>query len=167
MYVHVSRLRARTIKAHKCASLSAGVYVRVLGQPHAQEHARTHTCTCIRYERMETLHIWDPCAVGPQAFRSASAFNANIGAWNVLRVANCQDAFYSVGLADCIKRGVYDNWGSLVRTAYPTWSSMSAVCATPTPSSAAPLTATPRYCERACVRVRVCVYPSMRTVLAD
>ncbi len=26
----------------------------------AQMHARTHTCTCIRYERMETLHICDP-----------------------------------------------------------------------------------------------------------
>jgi hypothetical protein len=31
---------------------------------------------------METLHIWDPSVVGSQAFQSASAFNANIGAWN-------------------------------------------------------------------------------------
>jgi hypothetical protein len=61
------------------------VYVRVLGQPHAQEHARTHTCTRIRYERMETLHIWDPTVVGSQAFHHASAFNADIGAWNTAR----------------------------------------------------------------------------------
>jgi surface protein len=62
------------------------VYVRVFGEPHAQEHARTHTCICIRYERMETLHIWDTSVVGSQAFQSASAFNANIGAWNTAAV---------------------------------------------------------------------------------
>ena len=62
------------------------MYVRGFGQPHAQEHAHTHTCSCVRHERMETLHIWDPCAVGPQAFQSASAFNANIGAWNTASV---------------------------------------------------------------------------------
>ena len=62
------------------------MYVRVFGQPHAQGHARTHTCTRIRYERMETLRIWDPCVVGSQAFNGASAFNANIGAWNTAAV---------------------------------------------------------------------------------
>jgi hypothetical protein len=81
----VMRVRARTLYAHTCASMSAGVYVRGFGQPHAQELARTHTCTCIRYERMETLHMCDPCVVGSQAFESASAFNANIGAWNTAR----------------------------------------------------------------------------------
>ncbi len=64
------------------------MYVRGFGQPHAQEHAHTHTCSCVRHERMETLHIWDPCAVGPQAFQSASAFNANIGAWNTASVTS-------------------------------------------------------------------------------
>jgi hypothetical protein len=34
---------------------------------------------------MEMIHIWDPCAVGSQAFKGASAFNANIGAWNTAR----------------------------------------------------------------------------------
>ena len=52
---------------------------------HAPQSTDRHTCTCIRYERMETFHICDPCAVGPQAFQSASAFNANIGAWNTAR----------------------------------------------------------------------------------
>ena len=61
------------------------VYVRVFGEPPTPKHGQTHTCTCIRYEQMEALHIWDPCAVGPQAFQSASAFNANIGAWNTAR----------------------------------------------------------------------------------
>jgi hypothetical protein len=63
------------------------VYVRGFGQPqpHAQEHAHTHTCTCIRYERIETIHRW-PDVVGSQAFNGASAFNANIGAWNTASV---------------------------------------------------------------------------------
>jgi hypothetical protein len=47
-------------------------------------------------------------------------------------------AFDGVGMADCIKRGVYNAWGVTLRTAYPTWSSLSPVCATPAP-------ATPRY----------------------
>jgi surface protein len=64
------------------------VYVRVFGQPHAQGRARPHTCSCIRYERMETLHVWDPSVVGSQAFTSASAFNANIGAWNTASVTS-------------------------------------------------------------------------------
>jgi hypothetical protein len=81
---------------------------------------------------------------GSQAFGAAPAFNANIGAWNVLRVTTYASAFDSVGFADCIKRSVYDNWGSTLRTAYPTWSSLSAVCATPAPSTT-PSTATPRY----------------------
>jgi hypothetical protein len=41
-----------------------------------------HTCTCIGYERMETIHRCGPNVVGLQAFESASAFSANIGAWN-------------------------------------------------------------------------------------
>jgi hypothetical protein len=54
-------------------------------------------------------------------------------------------AFDSVGMADCIKRGMYDAWGVTLRTAYPTWSALSSVCATPAPT-ATPSTATPRYC---------------------
>jgi hypothetical protein len=50
--------------------------------------ARTHTCSCIRYERMETLHVRESCVVGSQAFTSAAAFNANIGAWNTARVVD-------------------------------------------------------------------------------
>jgi hypothetical protein len=69
----------------------------------------------------------DRVRLGSQAFNTASAFNANIASWNVLRVTEYSSSFGSVGLADCIKRGVYDNWGSTLRTAYPTWSSLS-VC---------------------------------------
>ncbi len=78
--------------------------------------------------------------LGAQAFYSAAAFSANIASWNVLRVITYTSGFDSVGLADCIKRGVHENWGSTLRNAYPTWGSLSSVCATPTPS-----TATPRY----------------------
>ncbi len=87
---------------------------------------------------------------GSQVFSSSSAFNANIALWNVLRVTTYSSAFTGVGLADCIKRGVYDNWGSTFQTAaasaYPTWSSL---CAPPTP--------TPRYsCPSCCARVSAC-----------
>jgi hypothetical protein len=68
-------------------------------------------------------------AVGTQAFSQATAFNANIASWNVLRVTTFSSAFDGVGLADCIKRGVYANWGSTLRLAYPTWTSLS-VCIT-------------------------------------
>ena len=37
---------------------------------------------------METLHVRDPSVVGTQAFTSASAFNANIGAWNTAAVGD-------------------------------------------------------------------------------
>ena len=68
----------------------------------------------------------------------------------------CTQAFDGVGMADCIKRGVYDAWGATLRKAYPTWRSLS-VCVTPapiatpstaTPSTATPSTATPRYVDR-------------------
>jgi hypothetical protein len=34
---------------------------------------------------MEALHRCGPTVVGSQAFSGASAFNANIGAWNTAR----------------------------------------------------------------------------------
>ncbi len=61
------------------------MYVRVLGEPRAAKHGQTHTCTCSRYERMETIHRCGPNVVGSQAFKSASVFNADIGAWNTAR----------------------------------------------------------------------------------
>ena len=98
--------------------------------------------------------------LGSQAFNLATVFNANIGAWNVLRVTTYTSAFDGVGLADCIKRDVYDNWGSTFRTAAASagassWSSLP-VC-TPTPTTALPSTATPRYsCPSGCARVSAC-----------
>jgi hypothetical protein len=78
---------------------------------------------------------------GSQAFNQASAFNQNIGSWNTASVMMFDYAFGSggegegegegVGLADCFKRSVYDNWGSMLQMAYPSWSSLSALCSTP------------------------------------
>ncbi len=100
----------------------------------------THGAPVCPRRNVRTAFVGLDCAwFGSQVFNLATAFNANIASWNVQSVTSHANAFTSVGLADCIKRGVYDAWGSTLRTAYPTWSSLSAVCATPTP------TATPRY----------------------
>jgi surface protein len=66
-----------------------------------------------------------------QAFIGASAFNQNISSWNTASVTTFGGAFEGVGLAGCIKRSVYDNWGSTLRTAYPSWSSLSSLCPNP------------------------------------
>jgi hypothetical protein len=58
-------------------------------------------------------------------FYSASAFNQNIAAWNVLRVTTLTGAFESTAHADCYKRGIYSSWGSTLQAAYPSWGSLS------------------------------------------
>ncbi len=91
--------------------------------------------------------LFESVSFGSQAFNGATAFDQNIAAWNVLRVTTYDSVFTDVGLADCIKRGVYDNWGSTLQGTYPTWSSL---CATPIPTPAPP-TPTPRYsCPSGC-----------------
>ncbi len=109
--------------------------------------------THIHKELSTAFHRRGPCVVGSQAFYYAKAFNANIAAWNVLSVTSVSSAFDdSVPLAECIKRGMYGNWGATLKTAYPMWSSL---CGPPTPSSATPTTATPRSCV--CVCACVCL----------
>jgi surface protein len=73
--------------------------------------------------------LFESAWLGSQAFEGAAAFNQNLAAWNVLCVTTYFSAFTGVGLADCIKRGVYDNWGLTLQGTYPTWSSLSSVCA--------------------------------------
>ncbi len=88
--------------------------------------------------------------LGWQAFYYMSGFNVNIASWNVQRVTDYTRAFdvwpSTSGLDACIKRGMYDKWGSTLQKTYPTWSSL---CAPPTP--------TPRYaCPSCCARVSAC-----------
>jgi surface protein len=60
-----------------------------------------------------------------QLFQKASAFDQNIAAWNVLRVSNLVSAFGSASaLSSCNKGAIYLAWGTTLRAAYPTWSSM-------------------------------------------
>jgi hypothetical protein len=77
--------------------------------------------------------------LGSQAFQSASAFNANIGSWNVLRVSTPFDffAFGSTGLSCANKLGLHSSWGSTFQAAYPTF---AGIC-TPIVSSFKPLNA--------------------------
>jgi hypothetical protein len=57
-----------------------------------------------------------------QMLRSASAFNRNIAAWNVLRVSNVASAFDSTtALAVSTKGTMYMMWGATLQAAYPTW----------------------------------------------
>jgi hypothetical protein len=68
---------------------------------------------------MGSLWFW------AQMLYSASAFNQNLGGWNVLRVTTLIEAFKSTALADCYKRGIYSSWGSMLQAAYPTWRSLA------------------------------------------
>ncbi len=139
--IHLSvyaRIGQRYVCVHQCAmGDGSAVCARVGG---LVLRARPEPLTLNRASPCPSA--WTACGFGAQAFNSASAFNADIASWNVLRVTTYTDAFAGIGLADCIKRGVYDNWGSTLQTAYPTWSSLP-VC-TPAPTST-PSTATPRY----------------------
>ena len=65
-----------------------------MGMDRLCAHALAGSC-CGLGLKPETLNraspcpsAWTACGFGAQAFYSASAFNANIGAWNTARVAN-------------------------------------------------------------------------------
>jgi hypothetical protein len=104
----------------------------------------------IRAEPCEPFpSAWTACGFGAQAFYGASAFNANIGAWNVLSVTNFERAFdgtgLGLGLNSCAtKIGIYSSWGSTFRTVYPTFSGSCTESPTspPTPSPTLALAAT-------------------------
>ncbi len=63
---------------------------------------------------------------GPQAFSSASPFNQNLAAWNVVRVAYLDNAFSSTALSGCNQKKLYAAWGTTLRAAFPTY--VTATC---------------------------------------
>ena len=70
---------------------------------------------------------WNVASVSDMnsAFASAVSFNYNLAAWNVVRVVDLTGSFDSTtALDDCYKRGVYETWGSTMEAAYPAWSSL-------------------------------------------
>ena len=83
------------------------------------------------------------------AFASAVSFNYNLAAWNVDRVVDLTGSFDSTtALEDCYRRGMYTAWGSTLQVAYPLWSSLCSPTPAPsttTPSTATPSTASPRF----------------------
>ncbi len=63
--------------------------------------------------------------VCPQTFKSATAFNQDLSAWNVARVSNFVDMFEAAtAFSSCNKGAIYRLWGATLRAAYPGFSSM-------------------------------------------
>jgi surface protein len=69
-------MRARTADARMCALICALMWVRVRARTQPR---RTVQALPVGVDRVR---------LGAQAFYSASAFNANIGAWNTASVSN-------------------------------------------------------------------------------
>ena len=66
--------------------------------------------------------------VRSQLFQTASAFDQNIAAWNVLSVSNLLVAFDSASaLSSCNKGAIYLAWGTTLRAAYPTFLSSASI----------------------------------------
>ena len=65
--------------------------------------------------------------LGAQAFYYASAFNANLAAWNVVRVTWFTDAFDSTALSGCNQNKLYAAWGTTLRAAYPAYATAACV----------------------------------------
>jgi len=75
----------------------------------------------------QNIGRWNVASVSGMnsAFASAVSFNYNLAAWNVDRVVDLTGSFDSTtALDDCYKRGVYYTWGSTMEAAYPAWSSL-------------------------------------------
>jgi hypothetical protein len=69
----------------------------------------------------------DRARFGLQAFFSASAFNQNLAAWNVVRVTSLTSAFSSTALSACNQYKLYAAWGATLRAAYPTYATAACV----------------------------------------
>jgi hypothetical protein len=63
---------------------------------------------------------------GLQAFGSASSFNQNLAAWNVVRVTSFSGMFASTALSGCNQNKLYAAWGTTLRAHYPTY--VTATC---------------------------------------
>jgi hypothetical protein len=81
---------------HPCASGYPVLRIADARPPHTRTRAasvRARVCACDRARTHPRRHLRAPSVgvdrgwLGSQAFRSASAFNANIGAWNTARVS--------------------------------------------------------------------------------
>ena len=82
-------------------------------------------------------------------FSSSTSFNQDISKWNVKLVTALTGAFDTTSaLSSCNKAGIYQAWGTTLRTAYPTFNvatcAPTAAPSTAVPSTATPSTATPR-----------------------
>ena len=93
-------MRACAPDAHPCALMGARAWVRACFGAHASAPNRASPCPSAS----------TACGFGAQAFNSASAFNANIGAWNTARVTDVTQVCAAPGaaartMADALGRG--------------------------------------------------------------
>jgi hypothetical protein len=94
-HIHSVCIHDACMYLHPCAASYPDERIADAGPPHARAHV-LHPCVCVRVCDWAPMHprrhvgapsvgvdrLWS----GSQAFDSASAFNADIGAWNTARV---------------------------------------------------------------------------------
>jgi hypothetical protein len=142
---------------YPCASGYTDERIADAGPPHTRAHvlrpcARACAQVCPTWAPTHPRrHMRGPSVgvdrgwLGSQAFHSASAFNANIGVWNVLRVSDFTVAFEGTGLSCATKSGMHSSWGSTFRNAYQSFGDGSCTespTSPPTPSPTLALAAT-------------------------
>jgi hypothetical protein len=126
--------------AHK---IHACIYINIIVSSYIDErppHTRAYVCAnvcalvCVSvWEHTHPRRLMRAPSVGvdcawfaPQAFDSASRFNQNLAAWNVVRVTSLLNMFSSTALSSCNLNKLYAAWGTTFRAAYPT--SVTFIC---------------------------------------
>ena len=123
-----------TASSTRCSASTSSSYYRL--------------CACVGTSAAfnQNIGMWNVARVANLygMLHGAGGFDQNLGSWNVGRVSNLAAALdFASGLATCNKRAMYMGWGSALQYWYPTWGSI--ICVTAVPSTAMPITATPRY----------------------
>jgi hypothetical protein len=116
---------------HACIYINVSSYIDER-PPHTRAHICANVCVCVWAHTHARRHMRAPSVgvdrgwFGPQAFASASRFNQNLAAWNVVRVTSLTGTFSSTAISGCNQNKLYAAWGTTLRAAYPTY--VTATC---------------------------------------